>query len=80
MNIETIATKAEAFATRENAPKSLSAIANLIREAKGPVGLEWIADNCEAQSKFQERDDHAAQFRVIAKGLRRVVVARKAVA
>lgn len=68
-----IAGKVDEFAARQNAPDSMASIANLIRHANGPVGLEWIATNCEAQAKHQDRLDHAAQFRVVAKRLRRVI-------
>ncbi len=74
MNTEAItftADRADAYAARQNAPYSMGSIANLIRYAKGPEGINWIADNCEAQAANQERDDHAAQFRVLAKRLRR---------
>ena len=69
---ERAAGKADEFAARLNAPESMISIANLIRFAKGVPGLKWIATNCEAQSKHQDREDHAAQFRVIAKRLRRI--------
>ena len=71
--IERAAARVDALAARKNAPASLAPIANLIRYAKGPEGINWIADNAEAQSKHQDREDHAAQFRIIAKRLRRAV-------
>lgn len=78
MNTEAItrtAAKAENFSVRLNAPKPLASIANLIRYAKGPEGINWIADNCEAQAQHVDNEIHAAQFRVIAKRLRRAVAA-----
>lgn len=71
--IERTAAKADEFAAKLGAPASLPSIANLIRHAKGAPGIEWIAGNCEAQAAHQEREDHAAQFRVIAKRLRRAI-------
>lgn len=73
--INATATKADAFAARKGAPSNLRSIANLIRHAKGASGLHWIAENCEAQAPNQDRDDHAAQYRVIAKRLRRAIAA-----
>ena len=73
--IERTAARADQMAALKNAPKSIAPMGNLIRYAKGPVGLNWIADNCEAQSKAQTRHDHAAMFRVIAKRIRRAVAA-----
>ena len=69
--IKRTAATAERYAAYKSAPQSMASIGNLIRYAKGEPGIIWIAENCEAQAKHQPREDHAAQFRVIAKRLRR---------
>ena len=73
--IERAATRADQLAAMKDAPKTIAPMGNFIRYAKGPVGLNWIADNCEAQSGLQDRHDHAAMFRVVAKRIRRAIAA-----
>ena len=67
------AARADQFAAMKGCAPSIGAIANLIREAKGVPGIEWIIGNCEANARHAERLDHAAQYRVIAKRLRRAI-------